>query len=434
VVKEEKMQDIQEQVQQEIDKQMVADVIVDDEAEDIEYPIVKVEETEYCKLSISYEGDPETIKEKRDEAVAELRKVTIPGFRKGKAPDYAIRARCKNRIKDWICREMASQAYDDAIFETNAKPIGTPEIKEISLKGDKFTCEMNLLRKPEFELGQYTGFEIPAPDIDRDVEGKVLKGIGDWRMRAGESEPYGEDDVVELGDQVTLSLMAKIDGEEFTGGTSEGELYTVGSGKYPGFDDGILGLKAGESTSFVVKLPDELPEVGGKNCNFLVTIHMGTKRKRADLDEEFFKKLGVKDLDDLKSKLAQVARVEISQEESNKVSDQIIKRIVESHEFEIPDFLKEGEAQNLAHQSGLNWKDLNDETKADLVSRGEKSVRLSLILDPHSFRQPLIWRSAGPQQLQPVVHCCERLEIRQRAEPDRRRNPVFGWSRSLQPE
>jgi len=285
-------------------KEKLADMAEDD-SEEIEYPVVKVDEVEYCKLHIEYEGDPETIKEKRDEAVAELRKVAIPGFRKGKAPDYAIRARCKNKIKDWIAREMAGQAYDDAIFETNAKPIGNPEIKKIDLKGDKFTCEMVLLKKPDFELAQYTGFEIPRPDVDRDVEGKVIEGIGDLRLRAGEMEPYGEDDVVELGDQVTLSLKAKIDNETFEGGTTEGELYSVGSNKYPGFDDGILGLKAGESTSFVVTMPEGLPEIGGKKCDFFVTIHMGTKRRRADLDEAFFEKLGVRPLLDLGMRLGE---------------------------------------------------------------------------------------------------------------------------------
>lgn len=356
--------------------------------EEIEYPVVKVDETEYCKLHISYQGDPETVSQKRDEAVAELRKVAIPGFRKGKAPDYAIRARCKNRIKDWIAREMASQAYDDAVFETNAKPIGQPEIKAIDLKGNNFSCEMTLLKKPDFELGEYTGFEIPKPNVDRDVDGMVTRTIGDLRMNLGESLPYEPDDVIELGDQVTLSLSAKIDGEKFEGGTTEGELYTVGSGKYPGFDDGILGLKAEEKTSFSIKMPDEIPEIGGKTCDFDVTIHMGTKRKRADINAEFFEKLGVKDLGELKDQLRRIANSKVSQAENEKVREQVINRIVNNHDFEIPQFLKEGEAQNIAYQAGINWRELSDEQKAPLIERGEKNVKLSLILDSIREAEP----------------------------------------------
>jgi FKBP-type peptidyl-prolyl cis-trans isomerase (trigger factor) len=94
---------------------------------EVKYPVVKIiEEPEYCKVKFHYEADPEVVIGKIDEAVAECRKLQVPGFRKGKAPDYAIKSRLRPQINQFVVREMATHAVDDIIIETNLKPIGQP--------------------------------------------------------------------------------------------------------------------------------------------------------------------------------------------------------------------------------------------------------------------------------------------------------------------
>lgn len=351
---------------------------------------MKVETTdkEYCVKTVEYWADPDVLKEKETEAVEALRKVQIPGFRKGKAPDYAIRARCKQRIRDWMAREMCSQAFDDVIFETNIKPIGYPEFKEIKCNGKEYFCKMDVYVKPQFELGKYEGLKIPKPDINRDVDAMVEASVQDLRMRLGDKAPYGEEDVVDKKDQITMSFEATINGESFEGSSAQGELYTVGEGKFPEFDDFLIGMKPDEEREFELVFPDDIPEIGGKTANFKVTVHMGMKQSPHPIDDSFLEKCGVKDLDELKDKLRTITSARVKENESLYINQQISKQLVASHDFEVPEFLLKPEAQRLAQQYGFNFKDLEEDKQKELLEVAEKNTKLSLILDSIKDEEP----------------------------------------------
>jgi trigger factor len=349
---------------------------------------VETNEVEYCKVNVLYTADEEVVSSKVDEAVAELRKVNIPGFRKGKAPDYAIKARCKKQIKDWVAREMAAQAYDDMVFETNMKPIGMPEYKKIDLKGDVFTCEMMVLKKPEFELKPYSEYELEPPEFDRNVEPQVEASLENLRLRLGDMLPYEEEDTIEKGDQITMSFEATIDGESFDGSSKQGELYVVGQNIFPDFDDYILGMKADEEREFDLVLPDDLTEIGGKTATFKVTVHMGTKRKPCEINDEFFEKVGTKDLDELKGKLRVIAEARIKEVENGVYRQQISQKLVEDNDFQIPEFLRDSEARHLALQGREVFEDLPEDRQKALTDMAEKNVRLSLILDSIREEEP----------------------------------------------
>lgn len=349
---------------------------------------VETEEIEYCKLHVKYEADPESVKEKRQEAIAELRKLAIPGFRPGKAPDYAVKARCKKQINNWVCKEMSSQAFDDVLFETQIKPIGFPKFEKIDLKDNIFQCEMIVTKKPDIELKEYSGFEIPRPHMDRDTEGQVQKMLEDIRTRFGDIEPYKEDDFVELGDQITMDFKATIDGKEFEGSTAEGMLYTVGENRWPNFDDNLLGATSGDEREFEVTFPDDLHSIGGKTAQFKVLIHMGTKRIPAPLDDELAQKVGLKNFGEVREKLAVIVNQRIQQNEHNLVRQQIINRLIANHDFKIPDWLLDFEAQQVAAQNKIDWNELGDDEKQVFIEQADKNLRLSLILDAIRDKEP----------------------------------------------
>jgi len=128
--------------------------------DEVKYPVVKIlEEPEYCKLKVHYEADPEVVIGKIDEAVAECRKLQVPGFRKGKAPDSAIKMRLRPQINQYVAREMATHAMDDIIFELDVKPIGHPKFSEIKISKNNFSCDVDFMKKPSFELGDLN-FEV----------------------------------------------------------------------------------------------------------------------------------------------------------------------------------------------------------------------------------------------------------------------------------
>ncbi len=342
---------------------------------------VKHEEVEYCKLKVSYTADSEVVSAKRDEAVANLRDKQISGYRKGKAPDYAIKVQLSAQIHNWVANEMASHAFDDIVFETGIKPIGRPIINDIKLKGNKFTCDMFVFKKPTFELKTYTGFEVPKPHAETDVPTLVESSIANIRLKFGDVVPYDEADVVEYGDQITLSFESKLDGQPFEGGTAEGILYVVGEKKFPGFDEKLFGMHAGDSKDFDLVLPEELPEIGGKTVNFHVLVHMGSKRKMHPLNDEFIKLCGVESIEDLRSKLSVLSNERLKNQEHGEIRRQISERLVLGHDFEVPGFLVGGEAASLAMQAGVMFESLPEKTQEALKESASKNVKLSLILD-----------------------------------------------------
>lgn len=363
-------------------KTQVATII--DDSQELEYPVVKVEEPEYCKLKVHYEGDPEVVNEIMDEAVATLRKVSIPGYRKGKAPDDAIKVRLRPQINQYVAREMAQRAIDDIVFETDAKLVGQPKFTNVSIKGNKFSCDIESNRKPDFEIGELE-FEIPKPALETDEEALAEKSLLNLRKRVGEQVAYEEDDFVELGDEITFSFEAtvEVDGkqEPLEGYTVEGEMYAVGSDRWGGWDENILGMKADETKEFDFTFETGPEEIVGKTAHFSVTVHMGTKRKPHPINEDFYKTMGVENVEELLNKLRAIAKASIEKSKSEQIRGQVAIKLVETHEFDVPSFMVDAEAKHLAAQTGIDFDVLDDEAKKEWLENGEKSVRLTLILD-----------------------------------------------------
>jgi trigger factor len=353
---------------------------------EVKYPVVKIiDEPEYCKVKFHYEADPEVVIGKIDEAVAECRKLQVPGFRKGKAPDYAIKSRLRPQINQFVVREMATHAVDDIIFETNLKPIGQPKFSDIKVSQNNFACDVEMIKKPEFELANIK-FDIPKPVVEMDEEALSEKSLYNLRLRVGETLPYEEKDSVEIGDQITFSFTATIDGEPFEGSTVEGELYAVGANLWIGFDKKILGMKADETREFEFKFEDG--PLMDKVAKFSVTVHMGTKHKPHPIDDEFFKTMGVENLEELLNKLRSISRGSIERQKQESIRTQVALKLLDGNKFEIPKFIIEEEGKYIASQSGLSFSTLSDTDRQKYLEQAEKNARLSLILDSIRENEP----------------------------------------------
>lgn len=366
-------------------------IMFDDAAEfnskDIEYPVVNVEEIEPCKLKVHYEADPEKVREKLDEAIASLRHVRIPGFRPGKAPDHAIKMRLRPQINQFIAREMASEAIDDIVFETDIKPLGQPNYSNVTINGNKFSCDVEIVSKPDFKV-ENIKFDVPKPPVETDAETLAEKSLLNLRIRVGETEPYEEDDLVEMGDQVTFSFNATIDGQQFDGSTVEGEMYQIGADRWAGWDDNILGMKADETKEFEFTFNNGPENIVGKTAKFSVTIHMGTKRKPHPINEEFYNIMGVENIEQLMNKLRSISKASVERREKEAVRNQVGIKLVENNKFDVPKFMIENEARAGAAQVGINFTDLTDKEKEVFLEQADKNLRLSLILDTIRENEP----------------------------------------------
>lgn len=357
---------------------------------------VQIEETEHCKVKVNYVAEPDLVEEKKQEAVARLKraKVRIPGFRQGKATDLAIRLHMSAQIEQMVTQELVSEAYDEALFETQMKPIGRPQVTSHKLEGKRFECEMMVNKKPDFELGQYTGFEIPQPHLDEDATQKAEEMMQQLRLSYAGVAVYEDDDFVQEGDQVTLSTKVSVDDKDLPEMSQDGVLYQVGQGMQviPEFDSGLYGMKAGDTKEFFVTVAEDderfLEEVRGKQVKFEVTVHMGTKKVPAALDDELAKQVGFETYDELRNHVQGTASSQIENKRKRKIQDQIMARILEAHDIEVPDWMVLNSAKLDAQSKGLNWDDLSDEQIDVMLDNHERDVRLSLILDAIREEEP----------------------------------------------
>lgn len=356
--------------------------------EEVKYPQMQVEEPEFCKLQVHYVADPAVVESKVEEAIQTLRKIKIPGFRQGKAPDHAIKIKLKGQIDNYVANAMASHAIDDIVFENDIKIISRPDFSNVTLHGKTFHCDVSLFKKPSFELSNIK-FDLEKPKQTQTEEDLVQKSIENLQKNLGEMQPYEETDSVAVGDQITFSFTSTIDGKPFDSSTMEGEFYQVGQDRWKGFDTYLIGMKADETREFDFVFEEGTGELSGKTAHFSVTIHMGTKVKSAEINDEFFTKLGVKDLEDLNEKLKQVSSATVKRNEVAYLRGQVARKLVDENVFEVPEIMVNREARTIAANSGISDFELLSKEELDRLSdQAKTSIRLSLIVDSIRDKEP----------------------------------------------
>jgi trigger factor len=333
-----------------------------------EYPVVQVTDLGHCHIKVYYEADPEVIASKTDEAITSVKDVKIPGFRKGKATPQALKSKLGPQIKQFVANALASNAIDDIIFETDVKIFGQPKFSNVKFDNKNFSCEVEIVSIPEFEVTNFK-FEIPKPHQDLTEDELVEKSLLNLRKQFGNTRPYEETDTVESGDNITMSYTAMVGDESYA--ASEGQMYTVGSNRYPGFDDQIIGLTAGESKEFDL-------EIDGKTVSFDVDIHMGMRSEAHPIDAEFLEKCGAENIEEVLYHLRDISQRTMRTNEENKIKEQVIARLIENANIELPEVILKN-------------------TSAD-----ESSLKLSFILDAI--------REAEPDSVLSDVEAFEQIE------------------------
>jgi len=148
-------------------------------------------------------------------------------------------------------------------------------------------------------------------------------------------------------------------------------------------------MSAGETREFdFVFEGDVVPSYAGKTAHFTVTVHMGMRVNPHELNEEFFKKIGVESLEDLTSKLQLIARTTAARSEQESLRNQVGNKLIEANPFEMPKFLIDSEVQNLALQKGHPVESFSAEEVAEMREQAERSLRLTLILDSLRETEP----------------------------------------------
>jgi trigger factor len=333
---------------------------------------INTKELEYCKLKVSYVADPDTVKKEREKVLESIKNYSCPGFRKGKAPNTALKLKYSHYINSQIEDNMTQTANDDILFDTKMRPIGNPQLVSRILKDNTFECEFVYVKKPDFELAPYK-YDIPDPDVGLTVDNHAELILQQLREKVATVCPYEENDFVQAGDTITISYTSS------TGEEKEGEIYKIGTNL--DWDCNLLGAKAGDVREFNLTKD-------GADVHYTVNIHMGMKSVIAPLDDELAKKYGLNSLAELETQVKQTVSDQQKQAKDGKIANQIKLRLLEDNKFEIPAFLKTNEAQLIANHEGKKWEELSDEEKDSYLLKASNNVRLALILDSIRLSDP----------------------------------------------
>ncbi len=278
--------------------------------------------------------------------------ISVPGFRKGKVPRQMIEKMYGASIfYEDAANAIIPDAYEKAAEESGLEIVSQPKIDVTQLeKGKAFIFTAEVAIKPEVTLGEYKGIEVEKSVVEA-TEEEVLAELDKAREQNSRMVTV-EDRAVEKDDQAIINYEGFVDGVAFEGGKDENHALTIGSGQFiPGFEEQLIGVKAGEEVDVNVTFPEEYhaPDLAGKEAVFKVTVNEIKKKELPELDDEFAEDVSDFDTlaeykDDIKAKIIERKEKETATEKENKIID----KIVENAKMEIPEAMIETQTRQIA--------------------------------------------------------------------------------------
>ena len=326
-------------------------------------------------------------------------KYNIPGFRKGKAPKVVIETQYgKGVFYNDAIEMLFPEVYPTALDELNIDPIDRPDldIEEIS-KDNGLVMVVNVEVKPEFELGNYKGIEITK--VDHNVTEEEVEATLQEMLNKNARLVSVEDRAIENGDTAVIDFEGFESGVAFEGGKGENYSLVIGSNTFiPGFEDQLLGKKAGEEVEVNVTFPVEYhaENLAGKAVVFNVKVNDVKVKELPNLDDEFAKDTSeFETLEELKSDVRSNLEKEAEAKAKNEMRNSLVEKVSANTEVEIPTVMVEQQIDNMLMElnyqlqyQGLNLQQLLSMTGRDVAELREerkadaqKLVKSSLVLE-----------------------------------------------------
>ncbi|WP_210394876.1 trigger factor [Motiliproteus sediminis] len=282
------------------------------------------------------------------------RSARIDGFRPGKVPLNVIKRRYGKGIRQEVLGDVIQHTFYEAVTQEKLKPAGGPSIEPKSdAEGQDFEYVATFEVYPEIALADFSAVEVEKQvsaiadtDVDKMVE-SLQKQHADWT----EVERAAED-----GDRVNIDFEGFKDGEAFQGGKSEGHDLVLGSGTMiPGFEDGLVGMKAGDEKELELTFPEayHAEELAGAAVVFKTKVNSVSAPELPELNAEFFSKFGIEEteLDGFKAEIRKNMERELKQALNAKIKNRVLNKLVEANSVEVPKALVDGEIDRLRQQA-----------------------------------------------------------------------------------
>ncbi len=321
-----------------------------------------------------------------------VKNVRLPGFRPGKVPLKVMRQRFGTGVRQEVLGEVMSRSFQEAVAQEQLRPAGQPTIEPRAMEAGKdleYVATFEVF--PEIDVVEMDSFPVEKPtaevttdDVDNIIE-VFRKQRGAWTVveRAAKDE-----------DRVTIDFKGTRDGEEFEGGSAEDNELELGSGRMiPGFEDGIVGMSAGEEKTLALSFPEDYhaEDLKGAAVEFAITLHKVEEMELAPLDEELFSAYGVEgdDVEAFRAEVEQNMARELRNAVDARVKQQVMDAVLEAYgELEIPAALISQETDALRNQmfqqfGGAQAQDLDLKSILPddmFTEKATRRVKLGLIL------------------------------------------------------
>ncbi|WP_284853606.1 trigger factor [Corynebacterium sp. MSK072] len=330
-----------------------------------------------------------------DQAYAAIaQQVSVPGFRKGKAPRQLIDARFgRGPILEQVVNDMLPSRYEQAVQSEDLKVIGQPDV-DISKIEDKdfveFTAEVDV--RPEFEVPDFSEISVTVPAIKADEE-DVDKALEDLAERFGELKDTKRK--MKTGDYAIIDITAEVDGEKIEDASTEGLSYSIGDDNLiKGLDTALRGMKTGEDNEFTSTI--QSGEHKDEEATFKVHVQQTKERKLPDMDDEFAQMASEYDTIE---ELREATKTEVEEskkaEQAGQIRDEVLKAALADVDFELPQSVVDEQAHAQLHQilgqlahdekalaqlleaQGTSREEFDKQTR----EQAEESVRTQIFLD-----------------------------------------------------
>ena len=326
---------------------------------------------------------------------------SVPGFRPGHAPRAVVRTRFKDQIRTEVLRELLPDAVQKAVEEHKLEPLGEPELNlensegldQLGQQPISFNVSVEVL--PEIKLGKYKGLEVTRstrPVKDEDVD-RVIENL---RESSATLEPV-EDRGAQLNDTVTASFHGTFldEPEAEAINVEDVDVILGGAGVVQEITDQLTGARPDEEKTFTVNYPADFSSKGraGKQVAYTVKISAVRIKELPDLDDEWAQSLGdeVTSVTQLRTKIREDLEQQVKNEAENKMRGALIRQLVDSHEFELPERLVEHQTDHRLESvvrdmigqgidprnPELQW----DKARESLKEQASYDLRSSLLLE-----------------------------------------------------
>ncbi|MFR0522454.1 trigger factor [Limosilactobacillus reuteri] len=341
-------------------------------------------DSDASKGTLTFEIDVDTINKGIDEAFVETRKkITVPGFRKGRVPRQIFNQMYgEESLYQDALNKVLPDAYNEAVKETNIQPVDQPKIDIKSMeKGQPWVLTAEVDVMPEVKLGEYKAMEVPAQDTtvtDADVDDAL-----ETKRQQQAELVLKEDKPAEKGDTVVIDYKGSVDGEEFDGGSAENYSLELGSGSFiPGFEDQLIGHNADEDVDVNVTFPEDYhaKNLAGKDALFKVKIHEIKEKQLPELDDDFAKDVD-EDVDTL-AELKEKTKKQLQEEKDNQakaaIEDAAINKAVANAEIQdIPQAMLDDDTNRQMQQylAGMQQQGISPQMYFQITGTKEEDLK-----------------------------------------------------------